>query len=258
MKAIVLAAGRGERLMPLTKDLPKSLVNLGDGRTLLDEQVLGMRHAARIHEVVFVVGYQAALVERRVAGSPRSPQLRTLFNPFYAVSNNLMSLWIARGEMDEDFLVTNGDNLFTPDVYRRMLDECGSGVFLALSPKRRFDPDDMKARVARGRVIAVAKTLPSAVCRAESPGLALVRGAKARALFRSTLDQLARTPKYLGCFWLELFNALGRAGCPARPWFFDGTTQWQEIDLHADVGTAQALLHSKLARLGKTSLRRIA
>jgi choline kinase len=258
MRAIVLAAGRGERLMPLTKDVPKSLVDLGGGRTLLDEQILGMRQAARIHEVIFVIGYQAALVERRIATSSGALQLRTVFNPFYAVSNNLMSLWLARDEMDRDFLVTNGDNLFTSDVYRRMLDECESGVFLALSSKSRFDPDDMKAQVARGRVAAVAKTLPAARCRAESPGLALVRGTKARRAFRQTLEQLARSPKHLQCFWLEIFNGLARAGEPATPWYFDGAEDWQEIDFHTDVGTAQALLHSKLARLKKTGLRRIA
>jgi choline kinase len=258
MKAIVLAAGRGERLMPLTKDLPKSLVDLGGGRTLLDEQVAGMREAARIHDVVFVVGYHAALVEHRIASAPRAPHLRTLFNPFYGVSNNLMSLWLARDEMHDDFLVTNGDNLFSPDVYRRMLDECGAGIFLALNPKRRFDQDDMKARVTGGRVRSVAKTLPSAACRAESPGLALVRGARARSLFRNALDTLARDPTYLDRFWLETFNELARSGCPATPWFFDGSTEWQEIDLHTDVGTAQALLHSKLARLRKVGLRRTA
>lgn len=259
MKAIVLAAGRGERLMPLTADCPKSLVDLGDGRTLLEEQVLGMRQSGAIDEIVFVVGYQAAQVESRIHAWPGRPRLRTRFNPFFAVSNNLMSLWIARDEMAEDFVVTNGDNLFTPSVYRRMLNECGNGVFLALKPKRQFDTDDMKARVVRGDVVAVAKTLPSSQCRAESPGLVLVRGATARARFVSTLDALAHDPGNINRFWLEVFNAMARDGRPAEPWYFTGADAWQEIDFHADVDTAKSLLQSKLARLrGRPALRRIA
>lgn len=258
MKTIVLAAGRGERLMPLTKDRPKSLVDLGDGRTLLEEQILGLRQSGAIAEIVFVIGYQAAMVERQLERWPATPVLRTLFNPFYGVSNNLMSLWLARGEMNEDFMVTNGDNLFAPHVYRSMLEECGEGVFLALSPKRRFDPDDMKAQVTRGRVAAVAKTLTAARCRAESPGLVLVRGARARATFVTTIDRLARDPEHISRFWLEVFNDMAREGTHARPWYFDGRASWQEIDFHADVETAQALLRTKLARFARGRMRRIA
>jgi choline kinase len=258
MKAIVLAAGRGERLMPLTSDCPKSLVDLGDGRTLLEEQVLGMRASGAIDEIVFVVGYQAGLVERRIGAWRDAPRLRTLFNPFFAVSNNLMSLWLARTEMTSDFIVTNGDNLFAPEVYRQMLAECGDGVFLALSPKRAFDPDDMKAHVSRNRVQTVAKTLPAGRCRAESPGLVLVRGGRACATFVETLEQLAREQEHIGRFWLEVFNEMARSGCPARPWYFDGRSSWQEIDFHADVKIARALLRSKLARLKPSALRKIA
>jgi choline kinase len=258
MRAIVLAAGRGERLMPLTIDCPKSLVDLGGGRTLLEEQVLGMRASESIDEIVFVVGYQASLVERRIASWRHVPRLRTLFNPFFGVSNNLMSLWLARSEMTDDFIVTNGDNLFAPDVYRQMLTECGDGVHLALSPKRRFDPDDMKAHVARNRVQAIAKTLAAARCRAESPGLVLVRGSRARAMFVGTLERLARDPENISRFWLEVFNEMARAGTPAEPWYFDGTSSWQEIDFHADVKVARELLRSKLAGLKASPLRRIA
>jgi choline kinase len=259
MKAIVLAAGRGERLMPLTKDCPKSLVDLGDGRTLLEEQVLGMKQSGAIDEIVFVVGYQAAMVERRIHAWPGRPRLRTLFNPFFAVSNNLMSLWLARDEMAEDFVVTNGDNLFSPGVYRRMLADCGNGIFIALKPKRRFDADDMKAHVVRGRVLQLAKTLPSSRCRAESPGLVLVRGAEARARFVATLEALAHDPQMLGRFWLEVFNAMARDGEPAEPWHFTGADAWQEIDFHADVDTARSLLKSKLATLkARRGLRRVA
>jgi choline kinase len=220
--------------------------------------VLGMRQSGAIDEIVFVVGYQAAKVEARIHAWPGRPRLRTRFNPFFAVSNNLMSLWISRDEMADDFVVTNGDNLFTPSVYRRMLEDCGNGIFLALKPKRQFDADDMRARVVRGGIAAVSKTLPSRQCRAESPGLVLVRGAAARAEFVSTLDALAHDPENIGRFWLEVFNAMARNGHPAEPWYFTGADAWQEIDFHADVDTAQSLLRSKLARLRRSPLRKIA
>jgi choline kinase len=250
MKAIILAAGRGERLMPLTLDRPKPLVDLGGGRTLLDEQVYALRASGVVEESVFVIGYRAEMVERHVGGWVFDrPRLRTIFNPFYGVSNNLMSLWLARGEMNGDFLVTNGDNLFDAAVFTDMTARTGPGIHLALSPKRRFDHDDMKASVRNGVVTAVGKRLDARHCRAESPGLVLVRGARARGAFLRALDELARQPEYLNRFWLEVFNALARRRYPVRPWYFDGRTRWQEIDFHTDMAAARVLLSSKVARL---------
>src|SRR4051794_18805316 len=110
MKAIILSAGQGRRLLPLTEKRPKCLVPLA-GRTLLEWQLRNLA-AAGLEEAVVVTGFGADQIESAL----RTMQLqglsvRTLYNPFYAVADNLGSCWAARTEMEGEFLILNGDTL---------------------------------------------------------------------------------------------------------------------------------------------------
>src|SRR5204862_1260151 len=110
MKAIILSAGQGSRLGHLTDDKPKCLIEFG-GRSLLDRQLDALQ-ANGIGEAVVVTGFrddqiEAVLERRRQAGE--GPAVRTVFNPFYKVADNLGSLFVAREEIAGDVLVWNGD-----------------------------------------------------------------------------------------------------------------------------------------------------
>lgn len=247
MKIIILAAGRGERLLPLTKDRPKSLIDLGDGQTVLGTQMEQMKTSQVIDEAVLVIGYRAAQIEEVLAGVPASGLVaRSLHNPFFGQSNNLASLWLARAEMDRDFLVTNGDCIFPATVYQRMVGECSEGVHLAITRKESYDEDDMKVHLEGTSVKEVSKRLPPSGALAESPGLAFVKGAAARRIFVATLERLMRDEAHLNSFWLEVFNALSQQAHPVLAWPFPANTRWQEIDFHPDLRLASSMLRSKL------------
>jgi choline kinase len=111
MKAIILSAGQGSRLLPLTESVPKCCLKL-DGKSLLQHQVESLA-ANGMDDIVVVTGFNHQVVEGLV-GEINIPgiSIRTLFNPFYAVSDNLGTTWIARKEMGSPFLLLNGDTLF--------------------------------------------------------------------------------------------------------------------------------------------------
>ena len=246
MKIIILAAGKGERLMPLTRNTPKPLLDMGNGATLLEEQIASIHAAGGIDEIVLVLGYLAEQVEAKIKlHQTNGTHIRTIYNPFYEVSNNLMSLWFAQHEMNDDFLVTNGDNLFAPEVFVSLLAHNGDGITLAVNRKHRFGYDDMKVSLQDGLIARVSKQIEPDAIDAESPGLALVRGARARGIFRGQLEALARRKEFMGRFWLEVFNQLYESGVPVHPWFFDGETLWQEVDIHGDVDKVRGLLENK-------------
>ena len=243
MKIIVLAAGMGERLMPLTRSRPKSLLEVGEGRTLLAEQLRRMRESAVIDECVYVVGYLADQIEAALDQEPASPmQVRTVFNPFFGVSNNLASLWLARAEMNGDFMVTNGDCLFPPEIHRDLVAQSGPGVGLCVNVKQGYDDDDMKVVLRDGMVAQVSKLIPTEAAHAESPGLAIVRGEAANRDFRGQLESLIRRPDMLDRFWLEVFNALVTAGGRVHPWTFPRGTNWREVDFHLDLDIIRSVL----------------
>ena len=240
MKMIVLAAGKGERLMPLTRNKSKLLLELDGGTTLLDEQTDRYAASGVVRELIFVSGYCADEVEAHLHDLD-APNLHitSIYNPFFDISNNLISLWLATREMHEDFLVTNGDNIFNPDVITSFVSSVGEGVYLATIPKQTYDDDDMKVIVLDGCVVSVSKDIEPSASSAESPGLAAVRGAVAREAFRESLDRLIRIPEYRNAYWLEVFNDLSRHGRPVIPWSFVGENNWQEIDFHMDLEHAR-------------------
>lgn len=255
MRLIILAAGRGERLMPLTRNTPKPLLDMGNGNTLLEEQIESARRSGVITEVVLVIGYLAEQVEAKMrCYAQGNLPVRTVFNPFFAVSNNLMSLWLARHEMDTDFMVTNGDNVFTPDVFAGLAADPSDAISLAVREKTVFDDDDMKVVLEGGAVALVSKQVPPGAGSAESPGLALVRGARSRRFFLEHLEGLARRPEYLGRFWLEVFNSLFDRGVRVRPWPITEGMGWQEVDFHADVHLLKEAIRQQNLKLHAAAL----
>ena len=113
MKAIILGAGQGKRLLPLTSDRPKNTIELA-GRTMLAWQVDQLVRCG-VTSLCVVTGFRAEAQERevdRLRGRYPDCSFDTVFNPFYKVADNLVSCWMVSDRMDEDFILVNGDTLF--------------------------------------------------------------------------------------------------------------------------------------------------
>lgn len=106
MKAIVLAAGQGTRLMPLTQDRPKCLVSLR-GIPLLEYQLEVLREQG-IDDVVVVTGYRAEALG--------AYGLRTVKNEKFATTNMVHSLFCAEKELQGDVVLCYGDIIYEPRV----------------------------------------------------------------------------------------------------------------------------------------------
>ena len=120
MKAIFLAAGRGMRMMPYTKDRPKALLQIDPQNTVLDIQLKKLRKTP-MDEVIIVGGYFSDMVEQKVKREYPDMDVKVLYNPFYDISNNFVSLWFARHNMDEPFIVINGDDIFQSSVVNGLI-----------------------------------------------------------------------------------------------------------------------------------------
>ena len=113
MKAIVIGAGRGKRLMPTTADTPKCLAEVR-GRRILD-WILDAFTANGVTDICFVGGYQVENVRAAY------PQLRFRRNAEWENNNILVSLMCAEAEMDAPFISCYSDTLFTPAVVEKVL-----------------------------------------------------------------------------------------------------------------------------------------
>ena len=113
MKALILAAGQGTRLRPLTDDRPKCLVELG-GKSLLERQATVLRRAG-VQDITVVSGYRADQIAAR--------GFATRVNPRYAVTNMVATLFSAADLMDsgQDMLICYGDIVYESRVLSSLL-----------------------------------------------------------------------------------------------------------------------------------------
>ena len=144
MKAIILCAGQGRRLLPFTKEEPKCLLSVDGDRSVLELQLRALARCG-MTQVTIMVGFGADRVERFLAMHPiPGLNVRTRYNPFFATTNNLVTCWSASAEMAEDFVLLNGDTLFDPEVLRLLLTSPKAPVTLVINRKAKYDDDDMK------------------------------------------------------------------------------------------------------------------
>lgn len=80
----------------------------------------------------------------------RRVQARTIYDPRFATAENLLSCWMARAEMDEDFVLLNGDAVFEPAVLGRLLAAPHRPIVIAIDHKTHYDADNMKVWLQGG------------------------------------------------------------------------------------------------------------
>ena len=241
MKAIILGAGQGKRLLPLTEDQPKALLPVA-GRRLVEWQLEAVVEAG-ITEIVFVSGFNATLVEELLSGyrlDCGSIRIRIVHNPFYAVSDNISSCWVARGEMTDDFLLLNGDTLIRAPLLRKLLSGRHAPVTLAVDRKAVYDEDDMKVRLEGTRLVDIGKRLSPDNVNAESIGCMVFRR-EGPALFARYLEKMLREPDNLSLWYLSVIRQMARDGIEVDTSLISGHP-WCEIDYPLDLKRAQTML----------------
>ncbi len=236
MKAVILSAGQGKRLLPHTADKPKCTVPV-NGQPIVKWQIQELLRLG-IDSIHIVVGFGAEKVEALLADDIASGSVRTIYNPFFAMADNLMSCWAARNDMTQDFVLINGDTLFESAVLKGLLQAPSTPITLVTDEKVRYDADDMKVIVRGTQLDRIGKTLPIEHVNGESIGMIRFLG-NGPKVFLSTLDQRIRKPEALKQWYLSLLDELAQQGHVST--FCIKGLNWAEIDNPSDLDHAERL-----------------
>ncbi|MFT4543185.1 MAG: choline kinase [Planctomycetota bacterium] len=250
MRLFVLAAGTGSRLFPLTKNTPMSLLDLGDGVSLLERQIETAISAREIDEIFIVTGYKSGQIEQKILEYKADIKVTAVFNPFFEVSNSLASLWCVNHlTLDQDFVITNGDSHYRNDILNtHVLCNDRPGIYLATSVKDQCDDDDMKVLIDDdGDIARVSKEIPLEEAQAESVGFVLVRGERLRQIYANKVVDLLKDKTYLNRFWLETFNAVAHDGVYTKTTEIPADA-WSEVAFHPDIATIRNEISSRMFR----------
>ena len=147
-RAIILAAGWGSRLQPLTAGIPKCLVEVG-GEPLL-VRALNALVSQGVAEAIIVIGYNGHAIRERIGSCFAGVEIRYVEAPDYETTNNIRSLWDARSYLDQDILLIEADVVFDASFIAAMLDEAGSSA--AVAPYESALSGTVVRRDEKGRV----------------------------------------------------------------------------------------------------------
>ena len=236
-KAIILSAGQGSRLLPLTADRPKCLIDFS-GKSLLAWQVDAL-FANNVTEIQIVTGFMTDMVEQEIKSLERSGlTINVCFNPFYKVADNLASCWMVRSAMVTDFIILNGDTLVSPEIVAKVVNEGSWPITVTVDVKDGYDSDDMKVSRVGEKLVAIGKTLTAAQSNAESIGFLAFRG-EGVALFRDTIDAYMRTPAGVENWYLKIVDSIAPSG-KVGTLSIQGL-DWAEVDFLNDIEIATRL-----------------
>lgn len=231
MKGVILAAGNGSRLGPLTANVPKALLEVA-GRPLIDYTLDAMQ-AAGIGEVVVVSGYLAETLEDDLRERWDGLPISFVRNPDYHRANGYSLRRARRAIGGDSFVLTMADHMLSTDLVRRLVDGSGCRDSVAID----YGPKDLDCIAEATRVLVNEDNYIVAISKELDPWSGLDAGAfyLTPAVFEA-MDDLPDDSQLSAI--LQRHIALG---CPLRAVDITGAF-WMDVDTVADYALAQSLM----------------
>jgi len=231
MKAIILAAGVGSRIRPMTNNRPKSLLKIGDYTIL--EMMLSHIQDCGINEVVFVLGYLQEQIKSYV--KTNFPDLKTFFvtNNNYSETNTAFSLLLAKDLVkDSVFIKFDADVVFDKEILEKLI-ACEYSNCLCIDKNIHLDAEEIKVVINNeNRVLKASKTVNPKDAVGESIGIEKIGSETAKLLF-AELETMMKDRKNHQEYYEAAYERLIEKNVPFHALNITGL-QWIEIDTKED------------------------
>lgn len=238
LDVIILAAGIGARIKSAGNNLPKCLLSIDSKQTILSRQVTQFLAAANVNRILIATGFEHDLVAESLSGEFEhllGSRIFLEYNPFYSISNNLVSLWNVRGlviDSSYGIVISNGDNVYGK-LFSKLVAKLPADNVVVVREKPDYDGDDMKVVIRKGCIRQITKNISSSEADGEAIGLSKFNLDGKKHLFE-ILDVMVRNPRHLSSFYLRAFEYLiSDKGLTLRPHEY-GDTFFEEVDFPED------------------------
>ena len=141
MKGLILAAGKGSRLNPITNDRPKAMVEINGIPLII--RTIECLIANNIQQIGIVLGYMGGYIRDYIGSTWKNASITYIENPEYETTNNMVSFYAAKEYMDEDIVLCECDVIVDEDTMKKVVSSAGECTIL-VSP---FNPQTMDGTV---------------------------------------------------------------------------------------------------------------
>jgi len=226
MKAVILAAGTGRRLLPLTEKIPKTMLPVGN-RSILSYQLEALNKYIPRNNICIVTGHGSKNIEVFAKGCS------IVFNKKFAESNNIYSLALVRDIIDEPFILLNSDVLFDSKILEDLITTPFDDAIMVDDVKQLAD-EEMKVVLENQMLVAINKTMDPSKASGEYIGLAKFSKKGAEVLFNK-IQRILSEGRYNEWYEKGMEEACEEVSIYGIS--TDGLP-WIEIDDHEDLAKA--------------------
>lgn len=234
--AVILAAGIGSRLQPLTLDRPKALVDVG-GESIL-ARAIRLLHGFGVSDIVIATGYREDAIRAEL--SRLSVRATLCPNPEFASTQNSVSLALCRDQLrGKSFFKLDGDVVFQPEVLARLASSDGE-LAVAVDSRRGLDEEAMKVSANGTRILHFGKGIPLAEAYAETIGIERLDAGAGERVLALISEQVAAGIR--DRYYEDFYSRLVEAGDVAATAVEVSDLPWSEVDNFEDLERARRSL----------------
>ena len=235
MIAVILAAGTGTRLMPLTRDIPKPLLEINDISLL--ERMMKNCISSGVNEFIIVLGHKKERVIEKIEylKSKYPVKISTVENKRYSQTNTSCSVSLATKQLDDDVLIINGDNVVDEHIISGLVKI--EETALVVDNYKQLNEESFKLRIENNVIMEIGKGINIDTSSGEFIGVSKV-SKNDLSMFNSILEDLIAedVQNYYDLAYKDLSKETN------IEYFYTNGLKWTEIDDKNDWQYAHTLI----------------
>ena len=236
MRYIILAAGKGMRLHPLTKTCPKCMYNLDADKSVIQTMIANIKHYDPESEFIVVTGFMHEEIENHIK------DVIFVNNPFYEVTNSIASLWLAKEYLTGDITIINADIVAEEKLIRDVIINKVVGAKILLDSSIK-EEGDYNVQVKDDIVVVMSKELK--IYSGEYAGITKLDG-NAAVILRKEVESMVNDRNYDQWYENALVQLIFKNNFKLG--FIDiSEYSWAEIDSVDDLISAKEIISKKVS-----------
>jgi HAD superfamily hydrolase (TIGR01450 family) len=243
LKAVILAAGIGSRLSPITDNKPKCMVKVC-GKPIIDHALEQLQDLG-IDEVVICAGYKAGMLIEHVRNRYENLVINFVVNEDYETTNNMYSFYLARRYLASDVLLMNGDVLFEPSILESLYKQAKTQVAVDVG---RFLPESMKVTVQNHVLTGISKKITKSAAFGTAIDIYYFARKDVRTLIKIMEQYIVAHEDVKQWTEVALDEAFSQGLIKAQTCDVEGR-RWFEVDTIEDLIEADMLFNEKISQL---------